>query len=64
MGTAASRAEQPLWHAEIDTVIYERITPNEIVKHHSQTRGPDEPSLVASAPEADTGTETQTETGN
>jgi hypothetical protein len=62
MGTAASRAEQPLWHAEIDTVIYERITPDEIVKHHSQMRGPDDPSLVVTAPHGHTGGETETET--
>ena len=48
LGTVASRLEQPLWKAELDTVIYERITPQTIVDtQRSVDRGPDEPSLVA-----------------
>jgi hypothetical protein len=50
LGTAAARVEEPLWQAELDTVIYARITPDEIVKSQSKRkRGPDEPSLVADA---------------
>jgi hypothetical protein len=47
VGSAAARAEQPLWDAEVDTVIYERITPQEIVEsQRTVIKGPDEPSLV------------------
>jgi hypothetical protein len=50
LGTGAARVEEPLWQAELDTVIYARITPDEIVKSQSKRRpGPDEPSLVAEA---------------
>jgi hypothetical protein len=48
LGTAGARVEEPLWQAELDTVIYARITPEEIVKSQSKRKpGPDEPSLVA-----------------
>jgi hypothetical protein len=47
VGSATARAEQPLWDAEVDTVIYERITPQEIVEsQRTVIKGPDEPSLV------------------
>ena len=32
LGTAGARVEDPLWQAELDQAIYERITPDEIVK--------------------------------
>jgi len=48
LGRAIGRVEQPLWSAEIDTVIYERITPQIIVDSQRAFRqGPDEPSLTA-----------------
>jgi phospholipase C len=47
LGTAGARVEEPLWQAELDQVIYERITPDEIVMSQRNRRpGPDEPSLV------------------
>jgi hypothetical protein len=47
LGKAAARAELPLWGAAIDTVVYERITPQPIVDSQRATaRGPDEPSLA------------------
>jgi hypothetical protein len=48
LGTAGARVEQPLWQAELDQAIYERITPDEIVQsQRDRRRGPDEPSLEA-----------------
>jgi hypothetical protein len=48
LGAAGARIEEPLWQAELDQVIYERITPDEIVKsQRSRKPSPDEPSLVA-----------------
>ncbi len=48
LGAAAARAEQPVWDAEVDRVIYERITPQTIVdSQRAVSRGPDEPSLAA-----------------
>ena len=50
LGTAAARVEEPLWQAELDEVIYQRITPDEIVKsQRKRALSPDEPSLVADA---------------
>jgi hypothetical protein len=47
LGRAAARVEQPLWGAEIDAVVYERITPQTIVdSQRAVRRGPDEPSLT------------------
>jgi hypothetical protein len=47
LGSAAARAEQPLWDAELDIAIYERITPQEIVdSQRAVVTGPDEPSLI------------------
>jgi hypothetical protein len=49
IGTSAAGAETPLWGAALDTVIYERITPQHIVDGYvppAQERV-DEPSLVA-----------------
>lgn len=52
LGTAAARVEVPLWQAEIDQAIYERITPDEIVQsQRDHKRGPDEPSLDAGTQE-------------
>ncbi len=52
LGTAGARLEDPLWQAELDQAIYERITPDEIVKSQRNGKvGPDEPSLVELAPE-------------
>jgi hypothetical protein len=48
LGTAGARVEEPLWEAELDQVIYERITPDDIVRSERQHKpGPDEPSLAA-----------------
>lgn len=48
LGRAGARVEEPLWQAELDEVIYERITPEEIVlSQRSHKLGPDEPSLNA-----------------
>lgn len=48
LGAAAGKLEQPLWEGQLDRVIYERITPNEIVtSQRSRERSPDEPSLDA-----------------
>jgi hypothetical protein len=50
--TAVARVDEPLWQAELDQVIYERITPDEIVKSQRKRKpGPDDPSLVADAQE-------------
>ncbi len=55
LGTAGARVEQPLWQAELDQAIYERITPDEIVQsQRDHKRGPDEPSLEAEAPRGPT----------
>jgi hypothetical protein len=52
LGAAGARIEEPLWQAELDQVIYERITPDEIVKsQHKRKSSPDEPSLVADTQE-------------
>jgi hypothetical protein len=46
LGTAGARIEEPLWQAELDLAIYERITPDEIVRSQRNRKpGPDEPSL-------------------
>ena len=48
LGKAGARVEDPLWQAELDQAIYERITPDEIVQSQRNHRpGPDEPSLDA-----------------
>jgi len=48
LGTAGARIEEPLWQAELDQAIYERITPDEIVKSLRKHKpGPDDPLLVA-----------------
>jgi hypothetical protein len=48
LGTAGARIEQPLWQAELDRAIYERITPDEIVQsQRDHQTGPDDPSLDA-----------------
>jgi hypothetical protein len=50
LGTAGARIEQPLWQAELDQAVYERITPDEIVQsQRGHKAGPDEPSLGAAA---------------
>jgi hypothetical protein len=52
LGTTGARIEEPLWQAELDQVIYERITPDEIVKsQRTRKPSPDEPSLVAARQE-------------
>jgi hypothetical protein len=57
LGTAAARVEEPLWQAELDEAIYERITPDEIVQsQRDHERGPDEPSLEAGAHEQEQST--------
>jgi hypothetical protein len=49
VGRAGSRVEQPLWGAQVDTVIYERITPQTIVdSQRALKKGPDESSLATS----------------
>jgi hypothetical protein len=54
LGTAGARVEEPLWQAELDAVIYQRITPDEIVKSQAKRKpGSDDPSLVADAQEPD-----------
>jgi hypothetical protein len=46
LGKAGAHVEEPLWQAELDQAIYERITPDEIVQsQRSHRTGPDEPSL-------------------
>ena len=46
LGKAGAHVEEPLWQAELDQAIYERITPDEIVQSQRNHRtGPDEPSL-------------------
>ncbi len=56
LGTAGARVEEPLWQAELDQVIYERITPDEIVKSQRKHKpSPDDPLLVADAEQADPG---------
>jgi hypothetical protein len=48
LATVTSHLEQPIWQAEVDRVIYERITPQEIVDHQGDAgSGADEPSLTA-----------------
>jgi hypothetical protein len=62
LGTAAARVEEPLWQAELDTVIYARITPEEIVKSQNKHKpGPDEPSLV---PDTQTGERPKAQAGS
>lgn len=57
LGTAGARIEQPLWQAELDHAVYERITPDEIVQsQRDHQAGPDEPSLGAAAQHQDRGT--------
>jgi hypothetical protein len=52
LGKAGVHVEEPLWQAALDQVIYERITPDEIVKsQRGQKPSPDEPSLVAETQE-------------
>lgn len=47
LGRAGAHAEEPLWQAELDQAVYERITPDDIVKRQHQHRpGPDEPSIA------------------
>lgn len=47
LGKAGAHVEEPLWQAELDQAIYERITPDEIVQsQRNHKTGPDEPSLV------------------
>jgi hypothetical protein len=47
LGSTATRMEPPLWEAELDRVIYERITPAVVVDNHWPVDpGPDEPSLA------------------
>ena len=53
LGTASARLEQPLWQAQLDQAVYERITPQTIVDSQAAVRrGPDEPSLDAPRPTA------------
>ncbi|MGI8712102.1 MAG: hypothetical protein ACR2NR_02755 [Solirubrobacteraceae bacterium] len=42
LGTAAARIEQPLWEAELDTVIYRRITAAQVLsaEHQRDRKGP------------------------
>jgi hypothetical protein len=48
LATVTSHLEQPIWQAEVDRVIYQRITPQEIVDHQGDPApGADEPSLTA-----------------
>jgi hypothetical protein len=52
LGKAGARVEEPLWQAELDQAIYERITPDEIVQsQRGHKTGPDEPSLDAGTDE-------------
>jgi hypothetical protein len=52
LGTAVARIEPPLWDSQLDQVIYERITPNEILAGQpKQTPSGDEPSLTVVEPE-------------
>jgi hypothetical protein len=52
LGTAGARIEQPLWQAELDQAVYQRITPDEIVQSQRDHKpGPDEPSLAVAAHE-------------
>jgi hypothetical protein len=55
LGTSAAKLEDPIWQGQLDRVIYERITPQEIVDaQQGHVRGPDEPSLrVAVEPVTD-----------
>lgn len=47
LGKGLARVEDPLWGAELDGVIYSRITPEEVFKARGRPAiGPDEPSLV------------------
>lgn len=47
LASATSRLEQPVWQAELDTAIYERITPQRILDAEGPVaQGPDEPSLA------------------
>jgi hypothetical protein len=51
LGGATARLEQPLWQAQLDQAVYERITPQTIVDSQAAVRrGPDEPSLDAPRP--------------
>lgn len=50
LGTAAGQLEEPIWQSEIDRVIFQRITPETILKAAPEKRGPDEPSLKVVAP--------------
>jgi hypothetical protein len=55
LGTTTARLEEPLWQAELDRVIYERITPQEIINSQGAVvAGLDEPSLAIGASESDT----------
>lgn len=66
LGGAGARIEQPLWQAELDQAIYERITPDEIVQsQRDRKRGPDDPSLDDETDELQpaTGTATPGATG-
>jgi hypothetical protein len=49
LGKAAAGVETPLWGAAIDTVVYQRITPQHILEAFTVPEGEekDEPSLVA-----------------
>ncbi|MBV9166021.1 MAG: hypothetical protein JO321_04450 [Solirubrobacterales bacterium] len=48
LGRGLARVEDPLWGAELDDVIYSRITPEEVFEARGRRAiGPDEPSLVA-----------------
>jgi hypothetical protein len=49
LGRSLARVEEPLWGAEVDEVVYERITPDAVVKAQPFRPGPDEPSLLAHA---------------
>ena len=58
LGSAGAKLEEPLWEAQIDRAVYERITPQTIVDSQAAVRrGPDEPSL--DAPRATGGPTTQ-----
>ena len=53
LGTSGARVEEPLWQAELDQAIYERITPDEIVRSQRSVKpGPDDPLLVVDVDEA------------
>jgi len=55
LGTTTARLEEPLWQTELDRVIYERITPQQIINSQGAVvEGPDEPSLAIGASEPET----------